>query len=192
MDLVPDPAWGVAEEEPTRLGVEVQSVAGHPHAISAVESNHRHGGVRILHLDGLVHVVQRVRGIGPRGVAHRHEGGVPVFDDLHVVAIVQNGQVLVVEPGVLGVLHRTGLGDDFRTNEHIPVAQGLLKGVFEGTVEVGRLHGEGAVLDGLVKRVDQRDGHAAVLVVEVLVEVHAGIEPAELPSSLRMSMMHWS
>ena len=125
-------------------------------------------------------VVQGVGRIGPSRVAHGHHGGVAVLDDLDVIAIVQDGEVLVVEPRVLRVLHRSGLGDDLRADEHVPVAERLLEGVLERAVEVGRLHTEGAVLDGLVPRVDQGNRHAAVLVVEVLVEVHAGVEPAEL------------
>ena len=171
----------VTEEEPAWLCIEVETVARHPNTISTIESNHGHGHIGVLDLQHLVHIIQRIGRISPSRVTDGHNGSVAILDDLDIVTVVNHGEVLVIKPGVLGVLHGTGLGDDFRTDQDVPVAERLFQRVFEGTVQVGRLHREGAVVDGLIVGIDERNGHAAVLVIEVLVEVHAGVESTKVP-----------
>ena len=80
-----------------------QNLLEHLHNRPPTEAHHRHRGVRVLDLNGLVHIVQGVRSVMPGGVAHRHEGRVSILDDFDFVAVVQHGEVLVVKPGILGV-----------------------------------------------------------------------------------------
>ena len=115
----------VAQANPVRSRVEVQSIACHPDAIATIKSCNGHGGVRIAHLQTTGYIVQRIRSVEVNGVAHFH-------DIVHLYfcksGVVANGVVHPLVP-VLNV-NRV---NDWRDvcNDEVGTRQGAVRVAFQ-------------------------------------------------------------